>query len=85
MHMKTTTTFTSTIAPEIIKWVDEVAKAKKLTRRSVLEDAVKRYRHELTRQYLKEGFQRAANDPDIIELTEWGMGDYARMLDHFDA
>ena len=81
MHMKTTTTFTSTIAPELIKWVDSVAKAKKRTRRAVLEEAVKTYKRELTREYLRKGFERVANDPEILELAEMGIGDYARMLD----
>ena len=79
--MKTTTTFTSTISPELIKWVDKIAKTKKRTRRAVLEEAVKRYQRELVTASLKEGFERAARDPEILELAEMGVGDYARFID----
>ena len=79
-HMKTTTTFTSTISPELIKWVDGIARAKKKTRRAILEEAVRTYKRDLHEESLIEGFKRAANDPDMIELAEWGMSDYARIL-----
>ena len=79
--MKTTATFTSTIAPEIIAWVDKTARAKKKTRRTILEEAVMRYKRELTRQSLTEGFKRAANDPEMFELAQMGVDDYVRMVD----
>ena len=78
--MKTIATFTSTISPKAIAWVDKIARAEKRTRRSVLEEAIKRYQRDSTRSALKEGFERAARDPDMLELAEWGMGDYQEML-----
>ena len=75
-----TATFTSTIAPELIAWVDKRAKAEKRTRRAVLEDALKRYQKEIIRNNLREGFLRAAQDPDMIELAEWGMRDYVDVV-----
>lgn len=79
--MKTTTTFTSTIEPGLLSWVDRIAKTKKRTRRAVLEEAVRRYQKDLVRASLKEGFERAARDPEILELAEMGVGDYARFID----
>ena len=79
--MKTIATFTSTIAPEVIAWVDKVARDKKKTRRAILEEAVAAYKRDLTRVSLIEGFKRAAGDPEMLELAEMGVGDYARMLD----
>ena len=79
MSMKTAT-FTSTIAPELIKWVDSRARVEKRTRGAVLEDALKRYQKEITRNHLRAGFLRAAQDPDMIELAEWGMQDYATIV-----
>ncbi len=35
---------------------------------------------QIPHETLKEGFERAARDPDMLELAEWGMGDYQRML-----
>ena len=75
-----TITFTSTIAPDLITWVDKRARAEKKTRRAVLEEAVRRYQKTVVRENLKEGFARAAHDSDMFELAEWGMDDYARSL-----
>jgi len=75
-----TAVFTSTIAPDLIAWVDKRARLEKRTRRSVLEDALKRYQKELTKKTLHEGFMRAAQDPDMRELAEWGMEDYANII-----
>ncbi len=83
--MKVTTTFTSTMSPELMQWVDGVAKAKKLTRRSVLEEAIRTYKHKVVSEKLRKDFESIANDPDIVEMAEWGMEDYARMLKDFDA
>lgn len=75
-----TTTFTSTIEPELIKWVDARARAEKRTRRAVLEEAVRRYQREVAKENLKEGFMRAANDQDMTALAEWGMDDYTGVV-----
>ena len=78
--MKTTATFTSTISPEAIAWVDKTARAEKRTRRAVIEEAIKRYQRDTTRYALKKGFERAARDLDMLELAEWGMNDYQDVL-----
>ncbi len=78
--MKTTTSFTSTISPKLIAWVDKRARAQKRTRRSILEEALKSYRRDAVRSALKEGFERAARDADMIELAEWGMDDYKHLV-----
>jgi len=78
--MKTTTSFTSTISPELIAWVDTRARTQKRTRRAVLEEALKSYRRDSVRSTLKEGFERAARDADMLELAEWGMDDYKRLV-----
>lgn len=75
-----TATFTSTIAPDLIKWIAARARVEKRTRRAVLEDALKRYQKDVMRTNLREGFMRAAQDPDMLELAEWGMDDYASVV-----
>jgi predicted transcriptional regulator len=77
--MKKTKTFTSTIDPDILAWVDENAKAKKTTRRAILEEAIRNYKQEIERSALREGLKRAAEDPDMVELAEWGMDDYSSL------
>lgn len=77
--MKTTTSFTSTISPELIAWVDKRARSQKRTRRAILEEALKSYQRDAVRNILKEGFERAARDADMLELVEWGMDDYKQI------
>jgi len=78
--MKTTASFTSTISPELIAWVDKRARSQKRTRRSILEEALKGYQREAMKNILKEGFERASRDADILELVEWGMNDYHQIV-----
>ena len=82
--MKTSTTFTSTIAPELIAWLDRRARAEKRTRRAMLEEAIQRYRRDIAREHLRKGFEQLARDKnmigDVLELTEWGMDDYVDLV-----
>lgn len=78
--MKTTTSFTSTISPELIAWVDKRARNQKRTRRAILEEALGSYRRDAMRNVLREGFARVAHDADMLELVEWGMNDYKRIV-----
>ncbi len=71
-----TVSFTSTISPELIAWLDMEAKRQKRTRRDLLEEAL----IALKRTKMREGFARAAKDKDIVEMAEWGMDDYSEML-----
>lgn len=78
--MKTTASFTSTISPKLIAWVDKRARSQKRTRRVILEEAIKSYQRDAMKNILKEGFERAARDADMLELVEWGMNDYHQIV-----
>ncbi|HEY4500780.1 MAG TPA: hypothetical protein VJI70_00730 [Candidatus Paceibacterota bacterium] len=78
--MKTTASFTSTISPELIAWVDRRARAQNRTRRVILEEAIKNYQRDATKNVLREGFARASRDKDMLELAEWGMNDYRQVV-----
>lgn len=80
IHMKNTTSFTSTISLELIAWIDKRARVEKRTRRAVLEEAVKTYQRESMKRSLQEGFAHAARDAEMIEMVEWGMDDYRRLV-----
>lgn len=79
--MKTTTSFTSTISPQLIKWVDNRARTERQTRRAVLEDAIRSYQRESMKNVLKSGFERAAHDTDMLKLAELGIGDYTKLIE----
>ena len=83
--MKTAVTFTSTMSPELMRWVDSIAKAEKRTRRSVLEEAIKAYQHKVIKENLRKDLESIADDPEIVELAEMGVADYGQMLKEFEA
>ena len=74
-----TVSFTSTISPSLISWLDTEAKRQKRTRRDVLEEALIAFK----RLKMREGFARAAKDKDVIAIAEWGIDDYAQTLSRF--
>ena len=75
-----TTTFTSTISPQLLSWVTEHAKATQKTRRDILETALEKYKIEEIKRGMREDFKRASKDPDVLEMTEWGMDDYYNIV-----
>jgi len=77
--MKNTQTFTSTISPNLIGWLNEYAKKTNKTRRDILEDAIVRYKKDVKRKAMADGFRRAVADTNMDEMTEWGMEDYVRI------
>lgn len=70
------TTFTSTISARALDWLNEESKKQKRTRRAILEEALLTYKREM----MRKGFRADAANPDILELAELGMDDYAKLL-----
>ncbi len=75
-----TTTFTSTINPDSLAWATDYAEQSNKTRREVFEEAIDAYRQKKTKSLLKESFTRIAQDMDTVEMAEWGMSDYAKVI-----
>ena len=71
-----TTTFTSTISPQLLSWVAKHAEETKKTRRLILEEALIKYRAEEIREKMKTDFVRVSEDEEVLDLSEWGMDDY---------
>lgn len=68
-----TPVFTTTFDRNLLAWVDSETKIQAKTRRDVLESAVRLYK----RERMREGFLKAAQDADILEMAEWGMREFA--------
>ncbi len=78
------TTYTSTLPSTVMEEVVEYAKKKKISKNKVIEIAVKKLLEQEVRNELVESFKKFANDPDMIEMAEWGREDYAEQLKNFD-
>ena len=77
-------TYTGTLPDVVMKGVVEYAKRKKISKNRVIEIAVKKLLEEEIRNELVESFKKISDDPDMIEMAEWGMEDYAEQLKKLD-
>ena len=75
-----TITYTSTLPNIVMEEVVEYARKKKISKNKVIELAIKKLLDEEIRNELKRSFKLAANDKDLIEMAEWGLGDYVQQL-----
>ena len=75
---------TTNLSPRLYEWLDKEAKARKSTKRVILEDALEKARLQEKKRRMAESFQRANQDPEIKNMAEWGMQDYAKQLNKLD-
>ena len=77
-------TYTSTLPNVVMEEVVEYAKKKKISKNKVIEIALKRLLEEEIKNELRESFKKIADDPEMLEMAEWGIEDYAEQLKKFD-
>ncbi|MEO8109625.1 MAG: hypothetical protein ABI594_06335 [Ginsengibacter sp.] len=77
-------TYTSTLPNVVMEEVAEYAKKKKISKNKVIEIAVKKLLEEEIRNELRHTFELASNDKELIEMAEWGLGDYLEQLKEFE-
>jgi hypothetical protein len=73
-------TYTSTLPIVVMEEVVEYAKKKKISKNKVIEIAVKKLLEEEIKNELRRTFMLAANDKELLEMAEWGLGDYLEQL-----
>lgn len=79
-----TVTYTSTLPNVVMEEVVEYAKKKKISKNKVIEIAVKKLLDEEIRNELKESFKKIADDPEMLEMAEWGLEDYIQQLKDYE-
>lgn len=67
-----------TLPSQTLRRLDRVAKRGE--RSQFINDAVTARLDKRLRKELIEGYKRAAKDPEMLELAEWGIEDYAKHL-----
>ena len=82
--MSNTQMFTTALTADVLAWLKKFAKKHNQTQRSVLEEALKRYRFEMRRREFREGFKHAMNDPEMLELAEMGLDDWEEQIKQFE-
>jgi len=82
--MKKQITYTSTLPDDLILQVNEYAEKYKVSKNKIFEKALRKFFFEVKRKEFQEGFKRVANDPEILELAEMGMGDYLELIQKYE-
>jgi predicted transcriptional regulator len=82
--MKKQITYTSTLPDDLILQVNEYAEKYKISKNRIIEQALKQYFFEQKRKEYEESFARIANDPEVEELAEMGMADYAELIRKYE-
>jgi hypothetical protein len=75
-----TVTYTSTLPNVVMEEVVEYARKKKISKNKVIEIALKKLLEEEIKNELRESFKKIADDPEMLEMAEWGMEDYVESL-----
>jgi hypothetical protein len=73
------------MSPALMLWLDNHAKKNKITKRAVIENALKIYKNDMTKKELKECFKKVAQDVEIIKMAEEGLEDYNDQLKRINA
>ena len=68
--------FTTTLPSSTLSWLDDVAQEKKLPKNRILEDALRMYQAEYSRQRVAESYRNASDDAEMIELANAGLSDW---------
>jgi hypothetical protein len=82
--MKNNITFTSSISSSLIKKLRDYSHKYKLPKNKIIENALAKYFDELKRAEYAHSFQKAKNDPEMLELAEEGLGDYLEILKRYE-
>lgn len=72
--------FTSNISIELKEKIEQYATKHQIPKNKVLEKALFIFFHEEKRKAFAEGIKKYGQNPENIEIAEWGMADYAEQL-----
>jgi hypothetical protein len=73
-------TYTIALPRMIVNEIAKYAERNKISKNKVIEIAVKRFMEAEIKNELINSFKQVANDPEIKEMAEWGLGDYLEQL-----
>jgi hypothetical protein len=68
----------------LMESITTYAKKKNVSKNKVIEAAVKKYLQEIEKIEFIKSLKAISDDPDIIEMSEWGMKDYAGQIKKYE-
>lgn len=73
-------TFTSTISPKLMQWLNDYTKKACKTKREVIETALKNYQIYQKKEDLRKTFIKANKNNEMEMIAEEGMDDFSDQL-----
>jgi hypothetical protein len=80
MEKKKNVTYTSTLPSVVMEEVAEYAAKKKISKNKVIEAAIRNFLDAEIKSELERTFKLAAEDPELVEMADWGLADYLEQL-----
>ena len=80
MEKKKNVTYTSTLPSVMMEEVVEYAAKKKISKNKVIEMALSEFLIAEKKKRMAASFKLAAQDPELIEMADWGLADYLEQL-----
>lgn len=69
------TVMTTQINSGLAQWLDQMARQMKVTKRSIIEEALTSYQKQLREEQIKQMFCDAAKESDIVSMADDGLDD----------
>lgn len=77
-------TYTSTLSPRLMSWLDAYASKEGISKKAVIEQALTLYQIQVKKKNLAQMFQAASGDAEMMSLAEAGLGDYSEQLNTYE-
>lgn len=77
-------TFTSSLPQELLDQLAKTASELKIPKNKLIQKALQRYLIQIEKAQFAQSFQRAANDPEMLEIAEEGIEDWFQMLEELE-
>lgn len=75
--------FTGNISMELKEKIKQYATKHGIPINKILEQALSLFFHEEKKKAFAEGIKKYGQDPENIEVAEWGLAEYAEQLDKY--
>ncbi len=77
-------TFTSSLPKELLDQLAKTATELKIPKNKLIQKALQRYLTQIEKAQFAQSFQRANNDPEMLEIAEEGIEEWFQILEELE-
>lgn len=82
--MKTAITYTNTLSPQLMTWLNAYSSEEGVSKKVVIEAALTLYRIQSKKKKMVQMFKEVSGDAEMVGLAEAGLGDYIEQLNTYE-